>query len=123
MFGLLQDIKKIYRQVIQALYGCQAKMQVSMQFQKFVQIQIIVTKEPAITEKYWITGSDEANKTKEMHQEELRVTLNYKIRLLNNPILKEEIKGIPELKNMLILRNAIEQNLLYKHMNGKLFQN
>ena len=66
--------------------------------------------EPAIAEKYWIIGSDEANETKEKHKEELRVMLNYKIRLLNNPILKEEIKGIPELKNMLILRNAIGTN-------------
>ena len=29
--------------------------------------------EPAIAEKYWIIGSDEANETKEKHKEELRV--------------------------------------------------
>jgi hypothetical protein len=49
--------------------------------------------------KYWISYT---NEKKELRN--LRVKLNYKMLFLNNPILREELKSIPELKGMHIFR-------------------
>lgn len=47
--------------------------------------------------KYWLSEEDQ-NKKK------LRVKYKCKLKLINNPILKEELKNIPELKNLAIFR-------------------
>lgn len=49
--------------------------------------------------KFWMSEDDVKKEMKN-----LRVKLNYKILLVNNPILREELKSIPELKDMFIFR-------------------
>jgi hypothetical protein len=49
--------------------------------------------------KYWTNESDK-------RQMMLRIKYRYKLKLINNPILRVELKNIPELKNMSILRFA-----------------
>jgi predicted RNA-binding protein with PUA-like domain len=53
--------------------------------------------EPKISTKYWMSDDDK-------EQIRLRVKLKYTLKLLNNPILREELKSIPELKDMAIFR-------------------
>jgi len=53
--------------------------------------------EPEISTKYWMSDEDK-------EQIRLRVKLKYTLKLLNNPILREELKSIPELKDMAIFR-------------------
>jgi hypothetical protein len=47
--------------------------------------------------KYWLSEEDQS-------QKKLRVKYEYKLKLINNPILKEELKNISELKNLAIFR-------------------
>jgi predicted RNA-binding protein with PUA-like domain len=47
--------------------------------------------------KYWLSEADQ-------NQKRIRVKYRYKIKLVNNPIFKEELKNIPELKNMTIFK-------------------
>ena len=49
--------------------------------------------------KFWMSEDDVK---KEISN--LRVKLNYKVLLVNNPVLREELKSIPELKDMFIFR-------------------
>ena len=44
----------------------------------------------------------------------LRVKLDYKILLLNNPILREELRSIHELKNLSIFRQPVGTNFRVK---------
>lgn len=53
--------------------------------------------------KYWISESDRS-------QLKLRVKIRYKLKLINNPILKEELKNIADLENMDIFRRPIGSN-------------
>lgn len=53
--------------------------------------------------KYWLEESDQ-------RQMKLRVTLRYRLRLLNNPLLREEVKNNPILASMEIFRRPIGTN-------------
>jgi predicted RNA-binding protein with PUA-like domain len=53
--------------------------------------------------KYWLSESDQK-------QMMLRVKIRYKLKLINNPILKQELKNEPELQNMEIFRRPIGTN-------------
>jgi len=47
--------------------------------------------------KYWIYDADKS-------QQRLRVKYKYRLKLVNNPIMRAELKSIPELQNMEIFR-------------------
>lgn len=47
--------------------------------------------------KYWLSKEDRRHKR-------LRVKIKYKLKLINNPIMKEELRSIAELKNLSIFR-------------------
>lgn len=47
--------------------------------------------------KYWLSGADRS-------QKRLRVRIKYRLRLINNPIMKEELRNIPELRNLFIFK-------------------
>jgi len=49
--------------------------------------------------KYWVNESDKRVPM-------LRIKYRYKLKLINNPITRAELKNIPELRNMEILKNA-----------------
>ena len=49
--------------------------------------------------KYWV---DEADK----HQKKLRVKMMYRLKLINNPVPREELKNTPGLQNLEILKQA-----------------
>lgn len=49
--------------------------------------------------KYWISDGDKEKKR-------LRVKFVYKTKLVDNPVLRQEIKDVPELKNLSILKQA-----------------
>lgn len=53
--------------------------------------------------KYWVSESDK-------RQMMLRVKIRYKLKLINNPIFKQELKNIPELDEMEIFRRPIGTN-------------
>jgi len=53
--------------------------------------------------KYWVSESDK-------RQMMLRVKIRYKLKLINNPIFKQELKNIAELKDMEIFRRPIGTN-------------
>jgi hypothetical protein len=53
--------------------------------------------------KYWVNESDRK-------QLMLRIKFRYELKLINNPILREELKNIPELQNMEIVRRPIGTN-------------
>jgi hypothetical protein len=53
--------------------------------------------------KYWLNESDQK-------QMMLRVKIHYKVKLINNPILKEELKNVNELHDMEIFRRPIGTN-------------
>ena len=53
--------------------------------------------------KYWLEESDQ-------RQMKLRVTMRYRLRLLNNPLLREELKNHPILAKMEIFRRPIGTN-------------
>lgn len=53
--------------------------------------------------KYWISEEDKRQKM-------IRVTISYKLKLVNNPLLREELKAIPQLQNMEIFRRPIGTN-------------
>ena len=47
--------------------------------------------------KYWTSEADRS-------QKRLRVRIRYRLKLINNPIMKDELRNIPELKNMAIFK-------------------
>ena len=53
--------------------------------------------EPELSTKYWLSDDDKK-------QIRLRVRLRYTLKLLNNPILRYELKSVPELKDMFIFK-------------------
>ncbi len=66
-----------------------------------------------ISSKYWV---DENRKNRET----LRVKFIYKINLIDNPIMKEEIKKISELSNLSILKFSQGTNFLVKEEEWKI---
>ena len=50
-----------------------------------------------ISTKYWVYDTDKS-------QKRLRVKYKYRLKLVNNPIMRAELKSIPELQNMEIFR-------------------
>jgi hypothetical protein len=50
-----------------------------------------------ISTKYWVYAEDKS-------QVRLRVKYKYRLKLVNNPIMREELKNIPELQNMDIFK-------------------
>jgi hypothetical protein len=53
--------------------------------------------------KYWVSESDK-------RQMMLRVKIRYKLKLINNPIFKQELKNIAELEDMETFRRPIGTN-------------
>ena len=53
--------------------------------------------EPEVSAKYWMSAA-------EKNQIRLRVKLKYTLKMPDNPIFREELKSIPELKDMVIFR-------------------
>lgn len=53
--------------------------------------------ESPISAKYWVYDADKS-------QSRLRVKYKYRLKLVNNPIMRAELKSIPELQNMEIFR-------------------
>jgi hypothetical protein len=53
--------------------------------------------ESPISAKYWVYDIDKS-------QARLRVKYKYRLKLVNNPIMREELKSIPELQNMNIFK-------------------
>jgi len=49
--------------------------------------------------KYWLSEEDRG-------QKRLRVRIKYRLKLANNPIMREELRNIPDLQNMAILKQA-----------------
>jgi len=47
--------------------------------------------------KYWTSEADKS-------QKRLRVRIRYRLKLINNPIMKDELRNIPELKNVAIFK-------------------
>lgn len=66
--------------------------------------------------KYWLSEEDQ-NKKK------LRVKFKYKLKLINNPILKDELKNIPELKNLAIFRQPQGTNFPVSNKEWEIISN
>ncbi len=67
-------------------------------------------------EKYWIDSEDK-------NKERLRVKMELKINLLNNPITKEELKRIPELENLSIFRQSQGTNFRVTENEWRIIKN
>ncbi len=61
--------------------------------------------DPEQSAKYWTEEKDKG-------QLRLRLKIHYKLRLINNPVFKAELKNLPELEDMQIFRQPQATNFL-----------
>jgi len=68
------------------------------------------------TTKYWMSDKDRG-------QKRLRVRIKYRLKLINNPVMKEELRNIPNLRNMSIFRQPRGTNFPVSDAEWKIISN
>jgi len=68
------------------------------------------------TAKYWTSDADRG-------QRRLRARIKYRLKLVNNPVMKDELRNIPLLRNLSIFRNARGTNFPVSNAEWEIISN